>query len=464
MFATSVAAPDTMPPTVTSISPAAGAVAPRTSQVTAIFSEAMNATTVTASTFDLRDAGSALVAATVSYDAATRMAILSPSASLTAGATYTARVHGGSTGSRVTDAAGNALAADLTWSFTVASGIACPCSLWGNPDVAVADAGDASAVELGVKFRADVDGYITGIRYYKSAANTGTHVGSLWSANGIRLATATFSQETASGWQQVTFAAPVAITGGVVYVASYHTDSGHYATTGGYFSQGLDVPPLHAVSNATSGNGVYLYGTGGFPTSSFNATNYWVDVMFAMTLPQPANGILETAVADFARGIYGAGIAISRMVDGEVMLAPAAGSEFEGTAMPAGWSAASWGGATTVNVSGGALNVDGARAATDLFFDADRSLEFSATFSGAPYEHVGFGLTFNETPWAIFSSGPGDALYARTTTERRRSTRRLPAAGLARRIDTGSTGTRRPSPTRSTESSWSRTMSPSPGR
>src|SRR5262249_7166500 len=71
---------------------------------------------------------------------------------------------------------------------------------------------------------------------------------------------------------------------------------------------------------------------------------------------------------------------------------------------------------TTVNVSGGALIVDGARAATDLFFDADRSLEFSATFSGAPYEHVGFGLTFNETPCAIFSSGPGDMLYARSNT------------------------------------------------
>src|SRR5262249_46905047 len=60
------------------------------------------------------------------------------------------------------------------------------------------------------------------------------------------------------------------------------------------------------------------------------------------------------------------------------------------------------------------VSVDGARASTDAFFGSSRSVEFSATFSGAPYEHVRFGLTFNETPWAIFSSGPGDALYART--------------------------------------------------
>ena len=48
--------------------------------------------------------------------------------------------------------------------------------------IGVADAGDASAVELGVKFRADVDGFVTGIRYYKSAANTGTHIGNLWTS------------------------------------------------------------------------------------------------------------------------------------------------------------------------------------------------------------------------------------------------------------------------------------------
>ena len=38
-------------------------------------------------------------------------------------------------------------------------------------------ANDASSVELGVKFRSDVGGSITGIRFYKGTANTGTHVG-----------------------------------------------------------------------------------------------------------------------------------------------------------------------------------------------------------------------------------------------------------------------------------------------
>ena len=146
--------------------------------------------------------------------------------------------------------------------------------------IGVADAGDASAVELGVKFRADVDGFVTGIRYYKSAANTGTHIGNLWTTSGTRLATATFSNETATGWQLVLFGAPVPVTANATYIASYHTDSGHYAATAGYFLGNIDSPPLHAIQNATSPNGVYQYGSSGFPSSSFNATNYWVDLVF----------------------------------------------------------------------------------------------------------------------------------------------------------------------------------------
>jgi hypothetical protein len=86
---------------------------------------------------------------------------------------------------------------------------------------------------LGVKFRADVSGFITGIRYYKSPTNTGTHVGSLWTSTGTRLAQVTFTNETASGWQQVNFTSPVAISAGTTYVASYHTTTGHYARSSG---------------------------------------------------------------------------------------------------------------------------------------------------------------------------------------------------------------------------------------
>ena len=157
-------------------------------------------------------------------------------------------------------------------------------TLWSNLTIpSVVDAGSDSAVALGVKFRSDVNGNITGIRFYKASTNTGTHVANLWSSTGTLLATATFTGETASGWQQVLFSNPVPITANTVYVASYHTLNGHYSFNSNYFgSAGLDSPPLHALANGVAGgNGVYAYGASSvFPTQTYNAANYWVDVLF----------------------------------------------------------------------------------------------------------------------------------------------------------------------------------------
>ena len=147
----------------------------------------------------------------------------------------------------------------------------------------VVDAGDPGSVVLGVKFTADVAGSVTGVRFYKAAANTGIHVGALWSATGALLAQGTFSGESASGWQTLTFATPVAVTAGTTYVASYLAPSGHYSVTSAAFATGpIDNPPLHALADLVSPNGVFAYSaTSVFPSSSYNATNYSVDVLFA---------------------------------------------------------------------------------------------------------------------------------------------------------------------------------------
>jgi hypothetical protein len=90
-------------------------------------------------------------------------------------------------------------------SFTTTS--ACPCSIWDSTATpAVASANDPAGVELGVRFRSDNAGNIKGIRFYKGASNVGPHTGKLWTATGTLLASATFSAETASGWQEVRFA------------------------------------------------------------------------------------------------------------------------------------------------------------------------------------------------------------------------------------------------------------------
>jgi hypothetical protein len=173
----------------------------------------------------------------------------------------------------------------------------CTCvSIWSSSSVpAVVDSGDSSALEVGVKFRSDIPGTIVGLRFYKANANTGTHTGHLWTSTGTLLGSATFTSETASGWQQVTFASPISILANTTYVASYAAPSGHYsADTGAFASGGVDATPLHALGNGVSGaNGVYIYTTstsGVFPTASYSSTNYWVDVVFASSQSLSVSG------------------------------------------------------------------------------------------------------------------------------------------------------------------------------
>jgi hypothetical protein len=299
--------PDTTPPTVTTVMPAANATGvSTTTAITAAFNEAMSAASISGSTVTLRNTSTgAPVPATVTASGST--ATLTPAAPLPGNTTFTALVAGGAGG--VKDLAGNALAADYSWSFTTATPPSCPCSIWTLTTAAGPAANDGSAVELGVKFRADTSGFLTGLRYYKYAQNTGAHIGSVWTTGGTLLGTLTFSGETASGWQQASFASPVAVTAGTTYVASYHTNAGFYAATNNGLTSGVDTGPLHAVSDAIAGgNGVYRYASASvFPNQTFAASNYWVDVVFALsvqdttaptiTVVNPASGAAGAARA-----------------------------------------------------------------------------------------------------------------------------------------------------------------------
>jgi hypothetical protein len=125
---------------------------------------------------------------------------------------------------------------------------------------------------------------VSGIRFYKGAGNTGTHVGHLWSESGAQLAAATFTGESATGWQQVSFSSPVAISANTTYVASYYAPAGHYALDRPYFTVGYDNAPLHALADGNGGgNGVYSLGPG-FPSRTYQSSNYWVDVVFTTDL------------------------------------------------------------------------------------------------------------------------------------------------------------------------------------
>jgi hypothetical protein len=268
---------DTTKPTVTDRAPAAGATGVPTTgtTVSATFSESVVATSPVVTVTN----GTTAVAGATSYLAGTRTVTFTPTAALPV-ATLTVSV----TGAR--DSAGNQMD-PVTWTFTTAnSSSGCPCTIWPSTATpATASTADSSAVELGVKFRANVAGYVTGIRFYKGTGNTGTHTGSLWSTAGARLATVTFSGETATGWQQASFGAPVPVSANTTYVASYYAPVGRYANNNAYFASAATTRgPLTALRNGTDGgNGVYRYGASGFPNSSYQSTSYWVDVVFDTT-------------------------------------------------------------------------------------------------------------------------------------------------------------------------------------
>ncbi len=210
---------------------------------------------------------------TVSYDPLTQTLSFTPTQgySGTAGFSYT-----------VTNSLGASATADvMLWVDGVQ-----PATFYRSstpPSLVVAN--DSQSVELGFKFESTMEGQLVGLRFYKGIDNTGTHVGNLWSATGDLLASATFINETSSGWQDVMFSTPVSLTVGATYVASYHSN-GNYSADAGFFNDahtnGVLVAPA---STAGSSNGLYAYGSSSlFPTNSFNATSYGVDVLFKANL------------------------------------------------------------------------------------------------------------------------------------------------------------------------------------
>ena len=199
----------------------------------------------------------------------------------------------------ISDGRGGTATANV--SFTVVPPGAAPVSLFSASSTpALTNLNDGAQLEVGMKFTSSVAGQITALKFYRSASDTGTDVLDLWTATGTRLASATFTNTAASGWQTVTLPSAVSIAANTTYIASYHT-TGAYVATNNYFTTSVTNGPLTAPSTTTiaGGNGVYAYGgtstTGIFPTNTYGAANYWVDVVFT---PSGASNIAPTAVAD----------------------------------------------------------------------------------------------------------------------------------------------------------------------
>jgi Domain of unknown function (DUF4082) len=130
--------------------------------------------------------------------------------------------------------------------------------------------------ELGTKFQSDISGHITAVRFWKSASESGTHVGRVWSSTGTLLASVTFANETSSGWQQQTLATPLAIAANTTYVVSVNTGNSYYVARSNELATQIVNGNLRSV---VGNNGVFGV-PGAFPNNSYNSTNYYRDVVF----------------------------------------------------------------------------------------------------------------------------------------------------------------------------------------
>jgi hypothetical protein len=136
-------------------------------------------------------------------------------------------------------------------------------------------------VTSGLVFRSSVATTVVGAAFYKDISCTGTHIAELWSITGVLLASATYTNETASGWQYVAYPVPVSIAADTLYEQSIYYPGGHPWQGPNLFNAAITNGTLTGVAQSEHLNNVYLAGHL-FPTSDSGGTNFGVDVLTAL--------------------------------------------------------------------------------------------------------------------------------------------------------------------------------------
>ncbi len=160
-------------------------------------------------------------------------------------------------------------------------------SIWADDVVPEVPADpDRSSVTVGVEFSAAVPGQLTGVKFYRSAENSGPHEGQLWSRSGARLGTVSFSSSGGAGWVSAVFDEPLRLEPGRRYVVSYTAPHGRYADD----QWGITPRRPVVTRDLTAWRGVHTYGEG-VPTQTWRWSNYYVDPVF---LPDDESGESES--------------------------------------------------------------------------------------------------------------------------------------------------------------------------
>ena len=190
--------------------------------------------------------------------------------------------------------------------------VTCPCSLWGtNTTVPVDDATRAirrrsrSASSSSPTSSAPSPACAS-TRRRRTPAPTSAGCGR---SPASALAQATFTSESASGWQTVTFGSPVAVQPNTTYVASYYAPNGHYSASAGVLLQRARARPERRRGRrqpAAARRPQHRHHRqrrlqlrrvrARSPATASARANYWVDVIFTpMAVPGTVTGVSATS-------------------------------------------------------------------------------------------------------------------------------------------------------------------------
>jgi hypothetical protein len=165
-------------------------------------------------------------------------------------------------------------------------------SLWSDSYTPATTSQSKGSYELGLKFSSTVAGTVTGVRFYKQPDMNGyVHVGHLWTSSGTLLATAVFTGETGSGWQEIHFTNPVSISANTTYVISFSTGGGYFGITSNSFQYTSQTGSLRVPVDAS-----VLGPSGFFPRATGAGMNFWADVSFT------PNSTPQAVISTDARG------------------------------------------------------------------------------------------------------------------------------------------------------------------
>lgn len=156
-------------------------------------------------------------------------------------------------------------------------GAAVAQSIFTNQEPEVRNGSDGQPYELGLRFKSNINGFITGIRFWKAANETGIHKGRIW-FNNTALNLIEFTNETPEGWQQQNLSTNLLIEAEIIYTVSVNINTHYVGSFGEALTSSISNGNLSTIADGN--NGVLAFNLNEKPTQTFRNANYFRDIVF----------------------------------------------------------------------------------------------------------------------------------------------------------------------------------------